>query len=165
MLKSVLWFYLLFISWFICSRRWCNDKLGVFHVTSLTKLLCVLIHIWTKGEVGTLLNRFKASSKIFFYRPFQGGTSFVDHLCYLCFVFVSCTKSELRVKSACCETSLSPPVKYHYWPFLSDASFVDHLRYFCLFFVMLTCASVYWCLWVTCWVYVRADLLALVCDV
>ena len=24
----------------------------------------------------------------YFYLPFQGGTSFVDHLCYLCLVFV-----------------------------------------------------------------------------
>ena len=24
----------------------------------------------------------------YFYRPFQSGTSFVDHLCYLCLVFV-----------------------------------------------------------------------------
>ena len=24
----------------------------------------------------------------YFYRLFQGGTSFVDYLCYLCFVFV-----------------------------------------------------------------------------
>ena len=24
----------------------------------------------------------------YFYRPFQGGTSFVDHLCYICLVFV-----------------------------------------------------------------------------
>ena len=31
-----------------------------------TKHLCVLMHIWTKGEVGTPLNRFKPSSKIFF---------------------------------------------------------------------------------------------------
>ena len=34
----------------------------------------------------------KSSSKIFlvkyFYWPFQGGTSFVDHLCYFCLVFV-----------------------------------------------------------------------------
>ena len=29
----------------------------------------------------------KLSSKIF-YLPFQGGTSFVDHLCYFCLVFV-----------------------------------------------------------------------------
>ena len=55
---------------------------------------CVLIHIWTKGEVSAPLNRFKPSSKIFYW-PFQGGTSFVDHLCYLCFVFVSWSISEL----------------------------------------------------------------------
>ena len=30
-----------------------------------TKHLCVLIHIWTKGEVGAPWNRFKPSSKIF----------------------------------------------------------------------------------------------------
>ena len=58
---------------------------------------------------------------------------------------------------------LSHPVKYFYWPFKGGASFVDHLCYFCLVFVMLSCASVYWCLVVTCWE--RADLLALVCDV
>ena len=75
--------YLLFISWFICSRRWCIDKLGSF---MQTKHLCVLIHIWTKGEVGAPLNRFKPSSKIFYW-PFKGGTSFLDLLC--CF-FLSC---------------------------------------------------------------------------
>ena len=55
-----------------------------------TKLLCVQIHIWTKGEVGAPLNRFKPSSKIFYW-PFQGGTSFVDLLCFLscvCYAFV-----------------------------------------------------------------------------
>ena len=31
-----------------------------------TKLLCVLIHILTKGEVGAPLNRFKPSSIIFY---------------------------------------------------------------------------------------------------
>ena len=39
--------------------------------------------------------------------------------------------------------------------------FVDHLCYFFLVFVMLSCASVYWCLVVTCWE--RADPFALVC--
>ena len=56
-----------------------------------TKYLCVLIHIWIKGEVGALWNRFKPSSKIFYW-PFQGGTSFVDLLCFflscVCYVFV-----------------------------------------------------------------------------
>ena len=52
-----------------------------------TKHLCVLIHIWTKGEVGAPLNRYKPSSKIFF-RPFQGGASFVDLLyVFFCLVF------------------------------------------------------------------------------
>ena len=45
-----------------------------------TKYLYVLIHIWIKGVVGALLNRFKPSSKIFYW-PFQGDTSFVDLLC------------------------------------------------------------------------------------
>ena len=55
-----------------------------------TKHLCVLIHIWTKGEVGAPLNRFKSSSKIFYW-PFQGGTSFVDlfFLSCVCYAFVS----------------------------------------------------------------------------
>ena len=39
-----------------------------------------------EGEVGAPLNRFKPSSKIFYW-PFQGGTSFVD---LLCFCSVSC---------------------------------------------------------------------------
>ena len=52
-----------------------------------TKHLCVLIHFWTKGEVGALLNQLKPCSKIFYW-PFWGGTSFVDHLCYFCLVLL-----------------------------------------------------------------------------
>ena len=33
------------------------------------------------------MNLFKLSGK-YFYQPFQGGTSFVDHSCYFCHVFV-----------------------------------------------------------------------------
>ena len=51
-----------------------------------TKHLYVLIHILTKGDVGAPLNWFKSSSKIFYW-PFQGGTSFVDLLCFFCIVF------------------------------------------------------------------------------
>ena len=51
-----------------------------------TKHLFVLIHIWTKGEVGAPWKRLKPSSKIF-YRPFQGGASIVDHFWYFCLVF------------------------------------------------------------------------------
>ena len=77
-----------------------------------TKHLYVLIHIRTKGEVGAPFNWFKPSSKIFLWtkqdrnnindpkkkhrletvRPFQGGASIVDHICYSClFVMLSCT--------------------------------------------------------------------------
>ena len=44
---------------------------------------------WSTSEISVRLpqwNRFKPSSKIFYW-PFQGGTSFVDLLCYL---FLSC---------------------------------------------------------------------------
>ena len=53
-----------------------------------TKHLCVLIHIWTKGEVGALWSRFLPSSKIFlltvprrcfFYRSFM---LFLPGFCY-----------------------------------------------------------------------------------
>ena len=51
----------------------------------------VFILVWQSTselrEVGALLNRFKASSKIFYW-PFQGGTSFVDFLCFFCHMFV-----------------------------------------------------------------------------
>ena len=65
----------------------------------------------------------------------------MDHLCYLCFVVVSRSTSELRMRLACRETDLGPPVKY--FTDRSKASFVDLLCYFCLVFVMLSCASVY----------------------
>ena len=57
-----------------------------------TKHLCVLIHIWTKGEDSAPLNRFKPSSKIFYW-PFQGGTSCVNRLCFsvLCLLCL-CTR-------------------------------------------------------------------------
>ena len=83
--------YLLFISWFICSRKWCIDKLGSF---MQTKHLCVLIHIWTKSEVGALRNRFYPSSKMFYWL-FQGGASFVDHLCYFCLAFVMLSSASI----------------------------------------------------------------------
>ena len=57
---------------------------------------------------------------------------FVDHLCYLCFVFVSWSTSELRVRLVRSETGLSPPVKYFKRPLQGGASYVDHLCYLCL---------------------------------
>ena len=72
-----------------------------------TKYLCVLIHIWIKGEVGAPLNRFKPSSKIF-YRPFQDffcGSfmflfclMFAMSLCtsvYMCFVVTCWERADL----------------------------------------------------------------------
>ena len=45
-----------------------------------------LINIRTMGEVGAPLNLFKSPVK-YFYWPFQGGASFLDHLCYFCLIF------------------------------------------------------------------------------
>ena len=60
-----------------------------------TKHLCVLVHIWTKGEVGVPLNWFKLYSK-YFYWPFQGDASSVDHLCFFC-LFLLCFHVRLFV--------------------------------------------------------------------
>ena len=60
-----------------------------------TKYLCVLIHIWIKGEVGAF-NRFKPSSKIFYW-PFQGGTSFVDLLCLCSVLCLLCLCARLYI--------------------------------------------------------------------
>ena len=35
-----------------------------------------------------IFDRFKPFSEIYFHWPFQGGASFVDHLCYFCLVFL-----------------------------------------------------------------------------
>ena len=59
-----------------------------------TKYLCVLIHIWIMSEVGAPVNRFKSSSKIF-YCLFQGGTSFVDLLCFCSVLCLLCLCARL----------------------------------------------------------------------
>ena len=80
-----------FVTFPLVSRVRCGTWLYRFLIFAplltfmQTKYLCVMIHIWIKGEVGGL-NRFKPSSKIF-YGPFQGGTSCVDLLCFFCLVF------------------------------------------------------------------------------
>ena len=61
-----------------------------------TKYLCVLIHIWIKGEVGAPWNRFKPSSKIFYW-PFQGGTSFVNLLCFCSVLCLLCLCARLFI--------------------------------------------------------------------
>ena len=51
--ESLSLLYLLVVSWFICFRRWCIDKLGVFHANQIS-IVCVLFHIWIMGEVGAV---------------------------------------------------------------------------------------------------------------
>ena len=64
-----------------------------------TKHLFVLIHIRNKGEV----NKFKHSENIFyFYCTFQGGASFMDLFCYLCFVFVMLSCLFIAVNAVTC---------------------------------------------------------------
>ena len=64
-----------------------------------TKHICVLIHIWTNGEVGAPLNRFQPSSNLFYW-PFQGGASFLGHLSYFCLVLL-CLHARLFVLMPC----------------------------------------------------------------
>ena len=88
--ESLSLLHLLFISWFICSKRWWIDKLRVFRANT----------------------------------------------------------SELRVRFARHETSLSPPVKYATDRSRAVLYFVDHLCYFCLVFCY---AFMRVCLLVVCW--------------
>ena len=60
--------------------KWSSRNLAIYAITKWSSRNLA-------SEVGTQCNRFKPSSKIFYW-PFQDGTSFVDHLCYLCIVFV-----------------------------------------------------------------------------
>ena len=79
--ESLSLLYLLFRSWFICSRRWCMDKLGVFHAKPNIYMS------WSTVKLALRETGLSPPVK-YFYWPFQGSTSFMDHLCYLCIVFV-----------------------------------------------------------------------------
>ena len=60
-----------------------------------TKYLCV----WSTSELRVRLvplNRFKPSSKIFYW-PFQGGTSFVDLLCFCSVLCLLCLCARLFI--------------------------------------------------------------------
>ena len=140
------------------------------------KHLCVLIHIWTKGEVGAPLNRFKPSSKLILLtlprRCFFRGSfmSFLSCVCYvlcasvyMCFVVACWERADLLalVCGVFCE--------FVTFPLVSWVRCGTWLYRFLIFaplltcFVMLWCTSVCWCLVVTCWE--RAGFLAIVCDV
>ena len=81
--ESLYLLYLLFIYWFICSRRWCMDKLGVFHANQ--KSMCLDPHL--KYGWGWRRKTGLSPPVKYFYWPFQGGIPFENHLCYLCIVF------------------------------------------------------------------------------
>ena len=79
--ESLSWLYLLVISWFICFRRWCIDKLGVFHANQTSVS-------WSTPELRVRLvplNSFRPSSKIFYW-PFQGRTFIVDFFMFFSFL-------------------------------------------------------------------------------
>ena len=78
------WLYLLFMFWFISSRRWCIDKLGVFHANQTSMCL-------DPSEDGAPWNRSKPSSKIFLltvpWRCFFCGPFMLFLSCF-CYAFV-----------------------------------------------------------------------------
>ena len=81
--------YLYFISFLYLDLYVLGDDALISYESYMeTKHLCVLIHIWTKAEVGTPFNWFKSSSKIFLLivprRCFFGGlfTLFLSCFCY-----------------------------------------------------------------------------------
>ena len=61
-----------------------------------TGYLCVLVHVWVKGEVGAPLSQVKPSGKIFYW-PFKGGASFVDLLCFCSVLCLLCLCARLFV--------------------------------------------------------------------
>ena len=71
------------------KHEYLRNQLGI--ASTLRGLSCKLnIYVsWSTSELRVRLapwNLFKPSSKIF-YRPFQGGSSFVELLCFFCLVF------------------------------------------------------------------------------
>ena len=74
----------IYLLWFIFSRRWCIDKLGLsckpnIYVSCSTSELRMRL---ARCETGL------SPPVKYFYWQIQGGASFVDHLCYFCLVFV-----------------------------------------------------------------------------
>ena len=89
--------YLCFISLLyldlLCFRRWCIDKLGVFHANQIS--MCLYPHL-NKGRGWRAVKWFKPSSKIFYW-PFQGGTSFGDLLCFCSVLCLLCLCARLFI--------------------------------------------------------------------
>ena len=154
MLKQRCWIHLSVITpSTFSSVRYCRKNRFLSTEDSSSINLCILFIV-------PCVRRF-LSLNVFYV--FQGGTSFVNHLCYLCFVLVSWSTSELRLRLVHCQTGLSSPVKY--FTDLSKAVLLLWIFnvFFCLVFTMPLYTSDYMCLVVTC--LEGADLLALVCGV
>ena len=88
---SEIQFYLL-LSPYLCFISLLYLDLYVLGDDALISLSCKpnIYVSWCTSELRVKLapsNRFKSSSKIFYW-PFQGGTSFVDLLCFFCLAFV-----------------------------------------------------------------------------
>ena len=138
--ESLSLLYLLFISWFIYFRRWCIDKLGVFHANQ------------TSGIQFYLLLSFYLCFISFLYLDLyvlgddalmsEGSFMQTKHLWVLILIR---TKGE--VGAPLNRFKLSSII--FYWPIQGGATLVDHLSYLSCF-VMLSYTSVCWCLVVTC---------------
>ena len=89
--------------WYLCQRR--AEKPRTSHAHVRQNFLCSQTHVKEVGRVGPNLHiwswisvhprynkrlqwNFLSPPVKYFYWPFLGGTSFMDHLCYLCLVFV-----------------------------------------------------------------------------
>ena len=71
--------------WPFGSRLWCLiAKLSLSHWYPGSGVVLNCIDSWS---LPSFLLLFSLQVKIFYW-PFQGGASFVDHFCHLCFVFV-----------------------------------------------------------------------------
>ena len=55
------------------------------HLDHVTRTICINFHFHALSLPGMWLTPW---NRLKLYRPFRGGTSFVDHLCLLCLVFV-----------------------------------------------------------------------------
>ena len=76
-------FYLIFISWFVCTRRWCIGKLEIFHVNKTSKVS------WSTSELRVSLaplNKLKPS--LDFLWQFQCSASL--WILFLLFLFHVC---------------------------------------------------------------------------
>ena len=151
-----------------------------------TKHLCVLIHIWTKGEVGAPLNQFKPSSKTFIFGGGGGGVSgrlldsrprvraspaslrcgpWARHI-YPSLVLVQPKKTRPCLTERLL-MGLKNQIKQNKVKHFTDASKVVLLLWiffaFSVLFLLRLCSVCLMCLVVTCWE--RADVLFLVCGV